>query len=114
MYFCATVPISPILPRRWRLRFLALWLLRCFLPACVRFSFPFAVMRKRFGDALWGLIFGMTILRAPHRSSVKNNNSLRERDLEESYVFYDRNSPACRGAPIILFGREHHRHAFAF
>src|SRR5262249_30696488 len=50
-----------------------LGLLRCFLPAWLRFSLPEAVTRKRFFEALWVFIFGMA---APSGSREKRTGPL--------------------------------------
>src|SRR5262245_1384705 len=61
MYLAATRPTSTTGRRSWRLRLALLGLLRCFLPACDRFSLPWAVTRKRFLEALCVFILGMVV-----------------------------------------------------
>src|SRR4051812_50977 len=50
-----------MIARRWRLRLPVLWLLRCFLPAWLRFSLPVALTRKRFLAPLCVFILGIVI-----------------------------------------------------
>src|SRR3712207_4074445 len=75
MYFCAVAPVSATRPRSWRLRLPLLWLLRCFLPAWLRFSLPLADTRNRFLEALWLFCLGMVQSSAPVGACVVRKRS---------------------------------------
>src|SRR5687768_232389 len=60
MYLRAMACPSTMVWRRPRLRLPVLWLFRWRLPAWARLILPPADTRKRFLDALWVFIFGMT------------------------------------------------------
>src|SRR5438105_1493812 len=61
MYFLDNLLVSTTTSRSWRLRLPVLWLSKCFLPACRLFSFPVAVTRNRFLEALCVFILGMAL-----------------------------------------------------
>src|SRR5947207_3367036 len=94
MYFCATTPSSAMRPRNWRFRLDALGLLRCFLPAWARISFPLAETRNRLREPLCVFIFGMAPSpQPPPRRRGDNERGTKKTTLldsvEESFVLYN-------------------------
>src|SRR4051794_37673547 len=79
MYVWLNLPPSTSGLRSRLLRLAALWLFKCFLPACDRFSRPVAVTRKRFFEALCVFILGMAFTLLKQKGAPESRRGSRNR-----------------------------------